>query len=261
MKALADLKEVISARELISVLARREIRARYQHSLLGAGWAIALPVSLMLVFTLVFSRVAPVNTAGIPYPVFVYLGLLPWQFHANSLTLSARCLFDNRSLVTKVYFAREALPVSRVAICLFDFAVGSGVLVALMAWYGLAPGPGLLLVPIVLLVQLALCIGLSFWVAAANLLYRDVQYLLQVGITVWMFASSVVYPLPDRGNLRWLHWANPMTPILDAYRGLMVGDQVGFNPSFYAAAGISLLVLLAGWRWFRAKERLFGELA
>ena len=258
---LAELREVIAARELAWMLAAREIRVRYKHTVLGIGWALAVPLCLMLVFTFLFSRVARVSTGSLPYAVFVYLGLVPWQFHASVLTGSARCLTENRNLVTKVYFAREALPLSVVFSALADFAVAALVLVALMAWYAVVPGWGLLLVPLVLAVQVALSIGLAFLFSAGNLLYRDVQYLLQVLVLVWMFASSVVYPIPRTGNLAWLAWLNPMTPILDAYRGLIVGGETWFKPEFGVAALVSLVLLVFGWRWFRGVEGKFGELA
>ncbi|MCA8918581.1 MAG: ABC transporter permease [Planctomycetes bacterium] len=261
MKVVQDLRELFSYRELIAVLAQREIRSRYKYTLLGAGWALALPVGLMLIFTMVFSQVAPLDTGDVPYPIFAYIGLLPWQLHAAILTGSARSLTDNRSLVTKVYFAREALPLARVAAALFDFAIAATVLGALMAWYGIAPGPGAWLVPVVLLVQIAFGVGLAFIIAAANLLYRDVQYVLQVVIMVWMFGSAVVYPLPQEGWLLTLSWINPITPILNTYRGLLVGNQVTLEPQFLTAAGISLFLLIVGWLMFRKLEGRFGELA
>lgn len=261
MKALADLREIAACRELIVVLASREIRARYKHTLLGAAWAVALPVSLMVIFTAVFARIASLDSGNIPYPVFAYLGLLPWQLHANILNFGARSLTDNRNLVTKVYFAREALPLSRVLASVFDFAVASLVLIGLMVWYRIDVGVGVLLVPFVFLVQMTLGIGMAFWVSAANLLYRDVQYLLQVLVTVWMFASSVVYPIPSDGWLRWLNLFNPMTPLLDSYRDLIARGQYSLSPEFWFAAGVSLFVLVLGWRWFRHVEGSFGELA
>jgi lipopolysaccharide transport system permease protein len=261
MKALADLREVIASRELVMVLAQREIRARYKYSVLGIGWAIALPLSLTLILTFVFSRVASISTGEVPYPVFVYLGLLPWQMHANILVSGARSLLDNPNLVTKVYFSREALPLSRVAAAFFDFLVGCILLVGLLAWYGIVPGIGSWLLPVVLLVQLMLSTGLAFWVSAGNLLYRDVQYVLQVGVMVWMFASAVVYPIPSDGDFRWLHYLNPITPILDSYRGLILGNTATLTPAFGVSAALSVFVLVTGWRWFRHMERRFGELA
>jgi ABC-type polysaccharide/polyol phosphate export permease len=261
MGLIADIRELARSHELVLVLARREIQARYKYSLLGAGWAVALPVALMLVFTLVFSRIAPLSTGDIPYPVFAYIGLLPWQLHAGILTGCARSLTDNSNLVTKVYFAREALPLSRVLAALFDFAVAALVLVGLMAWYGIAPGPGAWLLPVVFAVQLAFGIGLGFVIAGANVMYRDVQYVMQVLVIVWMFASSVVYPTPKDGWLGAVDYLNPITPIIDSYRALLVGGATGLSVQFAAAAAISLCVLLMGWVWFRRVERRFGELA
>ncbi|MBK8207845.1 MAG: ABC transporter permease [Planctomycetes bacterium] len=261
MSVVSDIREIASFRELIVALGMREVRVRYKHTLLGIGWAVALPLSLMLVFTFVFSKVARVETHGVPYPVFAYLGLLPWQLHANIINQGARSLVDNRALVTKVYFAREVLPLSAVLSALVDFCVASVVLAGLMLYYGMAPGIGLLLVPVVVLVQLAFGVGCALALSAANLLYRDVQYILQVGVLLWMFASSVVYPIPRTGDFLWLVYCNPMTPILDAYRGLIVGGKVAFAPEFGVAALVSVLVLVVAWRWFRRVERVFGELA
>jgi ABC-type polysaccharide/polyol phosphate export permease len=256
----ADIREIASYHELIVALAMREVRVRYKHTLLGVGWALALPLSLMLVFTFVFSRVATVDTGGVPYPIFAYLGLLPWQLHANLINQGARSLSDNRALVTKVYFAREVLPLSVALSALVDFAVALVVLAGLMWYYDVTPGLGLTLLPVVLLVQLVFGVGCALFLSAANLLYRDVQYVLQVGLLVWMFASSVVYPLPREGALAWLAFVNPMTPILDAYRSLILGGQ-SLQPEFAVAAATSLLVFFLGWRWFRRVERRFGELA
>jgi ABC-type polysaccharide/polyol phosphate export permease len=135
------------------------------------------------------------------------------------------------------------------------------VLAALMAWYRIAPGPGAWLVPVVLLVQLMFGVGLAFIVSAANLLYRDVQYILQVAIMIWMFASAVVYPLPQTGKLAIVSWINPVTPMLNAYRGLLIRGETGFGPQFLLSAAVSLALLVGGWLLFRKLERRFGELA
>ncbi len=261
MSVVSDIREIAACRELIVTLAMREVRVRYKHTLLGIGWALAMPVSLMLVFSFVFSRVAGINTGDIPYPVFAFLGLLPWQLHANIIHQGARSLSDNRALVTKVYFAREVLPLSAVLSSLVDFLVASIVLAGLLAWYGLVPGVGILLVPVVLLVQVVFGVGCALLLSAANLLYRDVQYILQVGVTLWMFASSVVYEIPRVDGWEWLAYLNPITPILDAYRGLIADGQTSLAGEFWVAAGISLLTLVLAWRWFRHVERRFGELA
>lgn len=258
---LADLREVLRYRELTFALAMREIRVRYKHAVLGLAWAVIMPLALMAVFTAVFSRVASVQTGGVPYALFVFVGLVPWQLHANILNNGARSLSDNSNLVTKVYFPREVLPLSAVLSALADFCVALLLVGAMMALYRIAPGPGLLLVPVILAVQLCLGVALALFLSALNLLYRDVQFILQVGVLLWMFASSVVYPIPASGDLAWLAWVNPMTPILDAYRSAIIGGSLSLSPQFGVAAAISIVLLLVSWRWFRRTERVFGELA
>lgn len=258
---LADLRELLRYRELTLALAMREVRVRYKHALLGVGWALAMPLSLMLVFKYVFSRVASVQTGGVPYALFAYVGLVAWQLHANIINNGARSLSDNSNLVTKVYFPREVLPLSTVISALFDFGVASLVIAGLMAYYGMVPGAGLLLAPVVLVVQLCLGAALALLLSALNLLYRDVQFVLQVAVMLWMFSSAVVYPIPASGDLAWLAWVNPMTPILDAWRIAVVGGQFALPAAFPVAAALSVLMLLVSWRWFRRLERSFGELA
>lgn len=258
---LADLKELLRYRELTFALAMREVRVRYKHALLGIAWAVIMPLALMAVFTTVFSRVASVQTGSVPYALFAYVGLVPWQLHANIINSGARSLSDNSNLVTKVYFPREVLPLSTVISALFDFAVASLLVVGLMAWFKIMPGPGLLLVPVILAVQLCLGVAMALWLSALNLLYRDVQFILQVAVMLWMFASSVLYPIPATGELAWLAWLNPMTPILDAWRGAVIHGSLTLSPQFGVAALVSLVALMASWRWFRRVEGVFGELA
>ncbi|MCC6572365.1 MAG: ABC transporter permease [Planctomycetes bacterium] len=261
MQPTRDFREVLSYRELIFALGMREVRVRFKHTLLGVAWAVIMPLSLMALFTFVFQRVARVETGGIPYPVFVYIGLVPWQLHATILNQSARSLVDNRNLVTKVYFAREVLPLATVLSALVDFCIASLLVVVLMAVHGVSPGPGIFLLPLVVAVQLALGIACALILSGLNLLYRDVQYVLQVLVMLWMFASSVVYPIPTTGLASWLTWLNPMTPILDAYRTLILSSTIRLDPALAVAAAISLVLLFFGWRWFRRVERRFGELA
>lgn len=261
MQIFKQLQEIFAYRELIYALGMREVRVRYKHSVLGIAWALLMPLSLMLVFTFVFSKVTQLSDVGMPYAVYAYIGLVPWQLHANIINSSARSLSDNNNLVTKVYFAREALPLSSILSALIDFFVASLVLVGLMIYFGVQPGPGIFLLPVVVIVQLAFCTGMAFMLSAANLLYRDVQYMLQVGVTLWMFSSSVVYPIPYDGSFAALVYLNPMIPILDTYRMLIAGNSIQFTPEFGIAAIVSFSVLFLAWRWFRAKERVFGELA
>ncbi len=261
MQAIRDLAEIYRFRELTVALGMREVRVRYKRTFLGIAWALILPLALTAVFTFVFARVATIDTNGIPYPVFALAGLTPWQFHVNLVNQGSRCLIDRRDLLTKVYFAREVLPLSVVVSSVVDFTVAMTVVVGVMAWYQVIPSSGIFMLPVVFLVQVAFGLGFIFVVSAMNLFYRDVQYILQVVITLWMFASSVVYPIPMDGWLQWLVYLNPMTPILDAWRQVLLGGDWMLPYTFWIATGISLVLLLVGWRWFRRVEGRFGELA
>lgn len=254
------LLEPVRYRELLLSLVRRDLLLRYKQTLLGFGWAVMVPLLHMLVFTVIFTRVVPLET-DLPYPVYAYAGLLPWSFFASALTFGATSLTQNVNLVTKVWFPREIFPFSAVLVALVDFAVASLLLGGLMAWYGIAPAWQALLIPAVVLVQVVFTAGVALLLALAHLLYRDVKYLLGVGLTVWMLLTSVVYPTERIGGRlgAWLG-LNPMTPIIDAYRDLLLrGELPPFLPLGYAAL-VALVTLLGSWRLFHRLEPRFAEL-
>ncbi len=279
--ARAMIGEIVRYRELLLSLTLREIRVRYKQSVLGVAWALFLPLTMMLIFTFVFTRAIPVTRlvdVAMPYALFAYIGLLPWTFFATSLTQSVNSLVANSSLVTKIYFPREVFPFASVASAMVDFLIGSVVLVGLVVYFHLAPDqcgsvissggqrvagdwtftfhPTLLLVPLVVGVQVLLTLGLGMLLSMANLFYRDVRYVFTVGIQLWMFLTNVIYPLPVSHPLL---SANPMTPIISAYRDLIIhGRLPAPAPSLYAV-GVSLAVFLIGWRWFHATECKFAE--
>jgi lipopolysaccharide transport system permease protein len=273
--------ELIRYRELLASLTGREIRIRYKQSVLGVAWALFLPLAMMLIFTFVFTRAIDLRQSvdvSMPYPIFAYIGLLPWVFFATALTQAVNSLVGNASLLTKIYFPREIFPFASVASAMVDFLIGVAVLVLLIAYYHVAPdqcggaAPGargdwtfaphltLLAVPVVVLVQVLLTLGLALLLSMANLFYRDVRYVFTVAIQLWMFLTNVLYPLPDRdGTMRLLTHINPMTPIIAAYRDLIVhGRLPALEPSLYAV-GVSVAVFLVGWRWFHAAEFRFAE--
>lgn len=277
----AMIAELVRYRELLVSLTLREIRVRYKQSILGVAWALFLPLTMMLIFTFVFTRAIPVARLvdiSMPYAVFAYIGLLPWIFFATSLTQAVNCLVANSSLVTKIYFPREMFPFASVASAFVDFLIGMTVLVGLIVYFHVAPdaygppvvrdgriGPGdwtfavrptLLLVPVVLAVQVLLTLGLAMLLSMANLFYRDVRHIFAVVIQLWMFLTCVIYPLPTGNPIVHL---NPMTPIISAYRDLAVhGRLPELGPSVYAVT-VSVAVFLVGWRWFHASEFKFAE--
>src|SRR5687767_1134237 len=194
----AGMREVFDAREIVWALVRRDLIVRYEHALLGVSWALGVPLAQVAVFTLVFTRVAPVAT-NVPYPLFAYAGLTAWSFMSSSLRAATRSLSDQVGLVTRVYFPREALPLGSVLVALVDFAVTLVPLTLLMIWYGVRPTWGLLGLPAVMAVMVIFTAGLSLVLSIANLFYRDVRHLVEIVLLIWMFASSVVYPIGTIG--------------------------------------------------------------
>jgi lipopolysaccharide transport system permease protein len=257
---LVDMvREQAESQELLRALVRRDLSLRYRNTLLGFGWAVFMPLLQMLIFTVVFTRVAPLDT-GMPYPVYAYAGLLSWNLFAAALRAAAASLATNPNLVTKVYFPREVLPFSAVLVSLFDFLVASAVLVLLMAYYGIEVGWSLVFLPIVVLVQLAFTTGLALLVAMAHLFYADVKYVFELILIVWLFATSVLYPT-DRvgGTLGTVMLLNPMTPIVEAYRTVMLRNALPEAGPFGAVAAVSLLTLLGAWLVFHRAEFRFAE--
>ncbi|MHC4469969.1 MAG: ABC transporter permease [Planctomycetota bacterium] len=270
MPTFADfIRKLVRSRELLWTLTVKEIKIRYKQSLLGVGWAIFVPVAMMLIFTFIFNKVAkielPTNAATgkqVPYPVFAYCGLLPWTFFAQSLTGSVTTLVTHRALVTKIYFPREVFPLAKILAGFVDFLVASVVLVALMIGFGLPVAWYIVYVPLFLAAQLLFTVGCGLLLSMANLFYRDVQYVFQVGIQLWMFATAVIYPLGEEkfgSTLIAVLRLNPMTPILDGYRDSVI---YGRAPDFLMAAPafcIVLLTLILGiWAFDRA-QYLFAE--
>jgi len=251
--------ELVQYRELLASMTRRDLLLRYKQTIMGFGWAILMPVTYMIVFSLIFTRVVKLET-GVPYPIYAYTGLLPWNLFASSLRFAVGSLTTNHTLVTKVYFPREILPFSAILVSLVDFAVGALVLAALMAFYHVPLHTTVLLVPFVVLVQVMFTAGITLLLAMGNLFYRDVKYLLEIGITLWMFATSVVYPVQKiGGQLGWLLALNPMTPIIDAYRSLLLHGTLPPAGQFAWAAGVSMLTMVVAWVVFHRAEFKFAE--
>jgi ABC-type polysaccharide/polyol phosphate export permease len=254
------LHEQLEFRELLLSIVRRDLLIRYKQTIMGFGWAIFMPVLNTIIFSVIFTRVTRLDTGGIPYPIFAFAGLLPWNFFATSVRFSTGSLTSNSALVTKVYFPRELFPLSAVLVSLIDFAVAFLVLVAMMIYYRIGVTWTVLFLPIVLVVQIAFTIGIGLILSMANLFYRDVKYLFEVVITVWMFATSVVYPVHlVGGRLARVLMLNPMTPIIDGYRAVLLRGTLPDPGPFAGAAVLSFVVLAVGWVIFHRMEFRFAE--
>ena len=253
------LAEQVEYRDLLFEMTKRDLLLRYKQTIMGFGWAVFTPLVNTVVFSIIFTRVAPIETP-VPYPIFAYCGLLAWNFSAATLRTSVNSLTGNMGLVTKVYFPREIFPFSALLVSLVDLAVGSSLLIAMMIWWGVVPSAYIVFLPLVLLTQVLLTGAVSLAVAMANLFYRDVKYLFEVVLTVWMFATSVLYPSETvTGKLGVLVRWNPMTPIIDGYRAVIFGKV---QPDFIALAvtlALSGVALLLAWVVFHRSESDFAE--
>ena len=259
----SDCKEIVGEqyafRELLYQMTRRDLLLRYKQTIMGFGWAVFMPLVNTAVFSVIFTRVAPLQT-DIPYPLFAYCGLVAWNFSASSLRFAVTSLTSNSSLVTKVYFPREIFPISAVLVSIVDFAVGSTVLIALMVYYQIVPTMAVLALPVVFVVHAMFTLGISLLLAMGNLFYRDVKYLFEIILTVWMFLTAVLYPVDQVGGIAGRIMAlNPMTPILDGYRDVLLRGRLPDPATFLIATLLSVLVLIGAWIVFHRAEYKFAE--
>jgi len=247
--------------ELLFFLVWRDVKVRYKQTVLGAAWAILQPILAMLMFTVIFGRMAHMPSDNIPYPLFVYTALLPWQLFAFALTESSNSLVANQHLIRKVYFPRLIVPVAAVLVGLVDFSVSLLVLVGMMIWYHVrvAPTAVLFLPFLVLAVITALSVGL--WLSALNIKYRDVKHIVPFLTQVWMFATPVAYSaslVPAKWKL--LYGLNPMTGVVEGFRWALLGSATGSGPMMPVSIAAVVFLLLTGLIYFRRVERSFADL-
>lgn len=251
-------------RELLYFLVWRDVKVRYKQTVLGVLWIILQPVVSMVVFSALFGGLLDVPSGGVPYPIFLYSALLPWNYFSGSLTRSSASVVSSANLIRKVYFPRLVIPISGVLSGLVDFAVAFSVLAALMLFYRVAPTPAVLLLPAFILLAMATSLGFGLWLSALNVRFRDVGYLVPFLVQIWMYLTPVIYPvtlIPER--LRWLLALNPMTGVVEGFRWALLGAQLedATPPGglFYASIAIALGVLVSGLIFFRRTERTFAD--
>lgn len=255
-----NLRELWQYRELVYFLTWRDIKVRYKQTLLGVLWAWLQPFLTMVVFTIFFGRLANMPSEGVPYPIFTYTALLPWDFFAKSFSKASRALVMNRALLTKVYFPRLAIPLAVVMSGVVDFLLAFVILVGLMVWYQIPPTPHIWTLPLFLLLAGVVTLGGSLWASALNVLYRDVGYVLPYLVQLLLFITPVVYPtrlVPEAW--RWAYALNPMAGVVQGFRWALLG--IGSGPDGYMAlsVGMALAVLFSGLWFFQYMERFFAD--
>jgi lipopolysaccharide transport system permease protein len=248
-------------RELFYILAWRDISVRYRQTLFGVAWAAVRPLVATVVFTIVFGRLGKFPSHGVPYPVLVLTGMLPWQLFSSALTDSGRSLVSNANLITKVYFPRLIIPGSALVTSLVDFGVSAAMLAGLMAVYGLWPSWQIVFLPLFVLLALINAAGVGIWIASLAVKYRDflvvVPFLVQLGLYLSPVGFSTV-TVPVQWRL--LYSLNPMVGVIDGFRGCILGGPICREPvALFGSAALSVLILLAGVRYFRSTERNFAD--
>jgi lipopolysaccharide transport system permease protein len=256
-----DLREIWAYRELLVIFAWRDLKVRYRQTLFGALWVMGQPLVTMLIFTLLFNRVARLGVStDVPYPLFVLGGILIWNFTSGAILHAGNSLLGASYLISKVYFPRLVIPLSNVVSDLVDFGVAALLLIPVMLWYGVVPGPQLLLAPLVVLLAGALALGIGLWVAALNVEYRDVRIVIPWILQIAMYVTPVVYPLsalPER--YRWVGLVNPMTGVVEAFRWALFGSPLAVVPLAISCI-VAVVMLLSGALYFRRMERLFADI-
>ncbi|NKC13359.1 MAG: ABC transporter permease [Gammaproteobacteria bacterium] len=257
--SLANLAELWRFRELALVMVERDIRVRYRQTVMGVSWAIAQPIVMMVVFSIVFGRLAKVPSEGFPYPVFVYAGLLPWLLFANAVSHASNALVAQSQLVSKIYFPRLLLPLSAVGVWLMDFVIAAFVLMALMLYYGTPFSLGLLLLAPLLAGVLLAALGVGVFFSALIVSYRDFRYVVPFVIQIWMFATPVIYPLAMiPTEWQWLMHLNPMAGFVDGFRAAFLGKPLNLG-ALAVAAFVAALMFLVGAVYFQRAERRFAD--
>ena len=254
--AFADLW---AYRELLYFLTWRDIKVRYKQTLLGASWAIIQPLATMLLFTLVFQRLAGLDTGRIPYPLFAYTGLLVWTFFSNAITNGTNSLINNTNLITKVYFPRSFIPAAAVAAGVVDLFIAGFILVGLLVYYGVAPNVSIVFLPLFLLLAVMLAWGVGMLISALTVKYRDLRHALPFMIQFWMFASPVIYPANRvPGRWRYLIAFNPLTGIIEGFRAALLGGTFDHTATLLAIV-VTVFMLAFSFYLFRRIEETFAD--
>ncbi|WP_404309368.1 ABC transporter permease [Neorhodopirellula lusitana] len=257
-----DFAELYVYRDLFRYLVRREIKVRYAQSAIGVGWAILQPLFTMLVFTVIFGRLAKVGSDGAPYALFSFAGLVPWMFFSNAVTDGVNGLIGGASMMSKVYFPRMFMPLAANAARLIDFGVASIVMAGLMVWYGVLPNAGVLALPWILAMMFLTASGVTLWLSTFAIQYRDVKHAMGFVVQILMYAAPVVYPaslIPEAYQR--VYAINPMVGVIEGLRSGWLGTRVLPWDLLLIGSVSAILLFVTGVSYFNAKQRVFADLA
>ncbi len=266
--AALNLKDLWVYRELVMFLTWRDVLVRYKQTVLGAAWAIIQPVIQMVVFTFIFSSAAKLSSEGVPYPIFNFTALLPWGLFSKAMNDAGRSLVTNRNMITKIYFPRLTIPVASVLAGMVDFAIGFGVYIVIILVYTLSPSsgytfkftPALFALPVCVLLALVATLGVSLWISAMNVIYRDVGHILPFLTQIWFFVTPIVYSA-SVVSTKWqiVYALNPLTGVVEGFRWSLLGIHSLPWQLLAISAGVAVLLLVSGLVYFRNMERTFAD--
>jgi lipopolysaccharide transport system permease protein len=248
-------------RHLFYFLAWRDILVRYKQTIIGLAWALIRPLLTMMVFVIVFGKLAKLPSEGVPYPILVFAALLPWQFFSNAFTEAANSLISNSNMISKVYFPRLVIPTSAVIVSFVDFMISGIILVGLMLWYGFAPDWRIITLPLFTIIAFAAAMGTGLWIAALNVKYRDFRYIIPFVVQIGLYVSPVGFSssiIPE--NWRLLYSINPMVGVIDGFRWAILGNNIQlYWPGFLLSLTLVLIILVTGIVYFRKTEKTFAD--
>jgi lipopolysaccharide transport system permease protein len=254
-------RDIWRYRELFYFLAWRDILVRYKQTIIGMAWALIRPFMTMIVFSVVFGKIAKLPSEGVPYPILVFAAMLPWQFFANSLSECSNSLITNSNLISKVYFPRLIVPTSAVVVSFVDFLISGMILLSLMAWYDFVPSWRIITLPLFIAISFAASIGAGLWLASLNVQYRDFRYIVPFIVQFGLYISPVGFSsnvVPEKWRL--LYSLNPMVGVIDGFRwAILGGDFHLYVPGFVLSLGLVLVLFVGGIWYFRKMERTFAD--
>ncbi len=257
-----NLRDIWHYRELVYFLTWRDIKVRYKQTLLGAAWAVIRPLVTMIVFTLIFGHVAKLDSEGVPYELFTFTALLPWQLFSKALSDTSRSMVSNRSMITKIYFPRLVIPFSSIISGLVDFGIAFVILIGMMFYYGVKPTSAIWTLPLFLILALLTALGIGLWFSALNVQFRDVGYIIPFLTQVWLYATPVAYSA-QIVSPKWqiVYALNPMAGVVQGFRWALLGTDLGADAATTLSVSIliSILILISGLFYFRRMERTFAD--
>lgn len=257
----AFLKELWAYRELFYFLAWRDILVRYKQTVIGIAWSVLRPLLTMIVFTIIFGKIAKLPSGDVPYPILVFAAMLPWQFFSNTVSESSNSLISNANMITKVYFPRIIIPTTSMIVSLVDFCISFAILLVLMVWYSFYPGWRVLVLPGLLGLAVLTSLGVGYFIAAMNVKYRDFRYVVPFIVQFGLYISPVGFSsdvVPE--GWRMLYSINPMVGVIDGFRWALLGSEVQlYWPGFAMSVGLALLLFFFGTRFFIRAEKEFAD--